>query len=82
MLRISLIIGEKCKHPGLAANTKGEVLLAWTEGTAWQKGGALAWQVFDREDRPTAEKGRTDGVPVWSLPTAFTQPEGNFVIVY
>ena len=74
--------GEKCKHPALAANTKGEVLLAWTEGTAWQKGGALAWQVFDKEGRPTVEKGRTDGVPVWSLPTAFTQPDGNFVIVY
>ena len=61
---------------------QGQVLLAWTEGTAWQKGGALAWQVFDKEGRPAADKGRTDGVPVWSLPTAFTQPDGNFVIVY
>ncbi len=74
--------GEKCKHPSLAANTKGEVLLAWTEGTAWQKGGALAWQVFDEEGRPTAEKGRTDGVPVWSMPSAFTQRDGNFAIIY
>ena len=74
--------GEKCKHPSLAANTKGEVLLAWTEGTAWQKGGALAWQVLDREGSPTAEKGRTEGVPVWSMPSAFTQTDGNFVIVY
>ena len=79
---VSAPSGEKSKHPALAANAKGEVLLAWTEGTAWQKGGALAWQVFDKEGRPAAEKGRTDGVPVWSLPTAFTQPDGNFVIVY
>ena len=57
-------------------------LLAWTEGTAWQKGGALAWQVFDKTGTPTAEKGRTDGVPVWSLPSAYCQPDGRFVIVY
>jgi len=73
---------EKCKHPALAANARGEVLLAWTEGTAWQKGGALAWQVFDKEGRPISEKGQTDGVPVWSLPTAFAQADGNFVIFY
>ena len=74
--------GEKCKHPAVAANTKGEVLLAWTEGTAWQKGGALAWQVFDKEGRPITEKGQADGVPVWSSPATFAQPDGNFVIVY
>jgi len=38
--------------------------------------------VFDKEGRPTAEKGRTDGVPVWSLPAAFNQSDGNFAIVY
>jgi hypothetical protein len=79
---ISATGAEKCKHPALATNTKGEVLLAWTEGTAWQKGGALAWQVFDKEGGLTGESGWTDGVPVWSLPAAFTQLDGSFVIVY
>jgi hypothetical protein len=74
--------GGKSKHPTLAANTKGDVLLAWTEGTAWQKGGALAWEVFDKTGTPTGENGRTDGVPVWSLPSAYCQPDGRFVIVY
>src|SRR5436190_10838677 len=50
--------GRKTKHPTLAANTKGEVLLASTEGTAWHKGGALAWQVFHKTGTPTAEKDR------------------------
>jgi len=72
----------KSKHPVLAANSKGDVLLAWTEGTAWQKGGALAWQLFDKEGRPAAEIGRTNGVPVWGLPAAFARPDGNFAIIY
>jgi hypothetical protein len=74
--------GEKCKHPALAANRNGELLLAWTEGTGWQKGGALAWQIFDKAGKPTAEKGRTDGVPVWGLAASFAEPDGHFVIVY
>jgi hypothetical protein len=40
--------GER-KHPAVAANARGETLLAWTEGTGWQKGGSLVWQVFDRD---------------------------------
>ena len=74
--------GEKRQHPVVAANSKGEILMAWTEGTAWQKGGALGWQLFDKHGKATAEKGRADGVPVWGLPTAFAQSDGSFVVVY
>ena len=42
------------KHPALAVNAAGETLLVWTEGTGWQKGGALAWQVFDCSGRTSA----------------------------
>ena len=73
---------DKRRHPSVATNPDGEVLLAWTEGTAWEKGGSLAWQLFDKSGKATAEKGRADGVPVWSLPTAFGQSDGRFVIVY
>ena len=76
------VSGEKCRHPAIAANSRGDVLLAWTEGTAWEKGGAMAWQLFDKDGKATAEKGRTDGVPVWSMPTAFVVAEGRFEIVY
>lgn len=70
------------KHPVAVANQRGEVLLAWTEGTAWAKGGALGWQVYGPDGQPTSEAGRADGVPVWSLPTAFAEGNGDFVIVY
>ena len=72
----------KRKHPVVAVNSKGEVLLAWTEGTAWEKGGALAWQLFDKSGKANAEKGHINGVPVWSLATAFAESDGRFVIVY
>jgi hypothetical protein len=71
------------KHPALAVTTKGETLFAWTEGTGWQRGGALAWQLFDRAGKPTEEKGRVDrGIPVWGLPAAVAHPDGSFTIIH
>jgi hypothetical protein len=70
------------RHPSLAVNSRGDVLLAWSEGTAWQRGGATSWRVFDKADRPTADSGRVAGVPVWGLVAAFARRDGNFTIVY
>jgi hypothetical protein len=72
----------KRKHPVAATDKSGEVLLAWTEGTGWQRGGSVAWQVFDANGNPTVEKGRAPGVPVWGLAAAIARPDGTFVIVY
>lgn len=70
------------RHPALAANARGDVLLAWSEGTAWQRGGAVVWQVFDRNGRPTAESGRAPGVPVWGLVAAYARRDGGFSLIY
>lgn len=70
------------KHPTLATDQKGKLLLAWTEGTGWQKGGALAWQEFDARGKPTKVRGRRDGIPVWSFPAAYVDADGTFAIVY
>jgi hypothetical protein len=70
------------KHAVLAVNSKGETLMAWTEGVGWNRGGSVAWQVYDRDGKPRAEHGRVPGVPVWSLVAAFVRPDGRFVIVY
>jgi hypothetical protein len=74
--------GQDRKYPTVATNARGEVLLAWTEGMGWNRGGALAWQVFDRTGKPTKQKGQAEGVPTWSLVAAFARPGGSFVIVY
>jgi len=70
------------KHPAIAANANGETLLAWTEGTGWNKGGAVAWQVFNAEGTPTAERGRLSGVPVWGLVAVTARPDGGFTLIY
>jgi len=72
----------KRKHPVVLTNTKGETLLAWTENMGWAKGGTLSWQLYDSNQKPIGEKKSAPGVPVWSLITGFTKPNGDFVIVY
>jgi len=70
------------KHPVAIANRRGEVLLASAEGTGWNQGGSVAWQIYDREGKPIGDKGRAEGLPTWSLPTAFAESDGNFTIIY
>jgi len=71
------------KHPAVAANARGETILVWTEGTGWQKGGSLAWQVFDRQGKPIGPEGRiAGGVPVWGLATVVARPDGGFTIIH
>ena len=72
----------KRKHPIAVSNKRGEILLAWTEGTGWAKGGAVAWQLYDSAGKPTADKGRVEGVPVWGLVTAYAKPDQSFMIIY
>lgn len=70
------------KHPALALNQRGEYVLAWTEGTGWNRGGTLVWQRYDAAGKPLGEPGRADGVPVWGTPSAVANPDGTFVVVY
>jgi hypothetical protein len=70
------------KHPRLAASPNGNVLFAWTEGTAWARGGSVAWQMFDAASRATDVKGQAPGVPVWSFAAPVARPDGGFVILY
>lgn len=74
--------GGRRKHPVIAGNANGETILVWTEGMGWDRGGSVAWQVFDKEGRPTATKGQAKGVPAWSLVAVFTRPNGGFTIIY
>jgi hypothetical protein len=59
------------------------VLLVWTAGTGWQRGGSLAWQVYDRNGEPTSDKGQiASGIPAWSFGAAALLPDGSFSVVY
>lgn len=58
------------KHPAIAVNRTGEILLVWTEGTGWKRGGSLAWQVFDPTGRPVGKAGASSALPAWDFATA------------
>ena len=70
------------KHPRLATNKQGMTLLVWTVGTAWMRGGSLAWQLYDATGRPTNVKGLRSGVPVWSFVAVASRPDGGFTVIY
>ncbi len=72
----------KRKHPAIALNSRGEMIMAWTESTGWKKGGSLAWQVFDKNGKPVGEMGAAEGVPVWGLATVVADAGGKFTIIY
>ena len=70
------------KHPRVAVNSKDELLFVWTEGTGWQRGGSLAWQLYDRSGQPTSEHGVMAGVPTWSFAAPAANAHGSFTIFY
>lgn len=71
------------KHPVIVANNAGQLLVAWTEGTGWNRGGSLAWQVFHKDGKPIKEAaGRRDGVLPWSFPSALASNDGSFTIIH
>jgi hypothetical protein len=68
------------KHPSLAVNEQGNVMMTWTEGTGWKKGGSLAWQLFDASGQPLTEHGTTAGLPPWDFAAVVAQ-KGNFLTI-
>jgi hypothetical protein len=68
------------KHPAIAVNSDGSVLFAWTEGTAWNKGGSVSWQLFDADGHGLGASGRAAGVPVWGLVAAYASADGMRIL--
>ena len=70
------------KHPRVAVNSRGETILVWTEGTGWQRGGNLAWQVFDAKGQPLGRKGTAEGVAPWNFGAVAARPGGGFTVIF
>lgn len=70
------------KHPVITSDSAGGVLVAWTEGTGWNRGGGVAWQLLDQSLRPAGEGGRREGVPVWSFVSAVPTRGRGFTILH
>ena len=75
--------GDNRKHPVLANDGDGRIILVWTESTGWQRGGEVVWQIFDADGDPMpGESGRAKDLPVWGLAAVVPRPDGVFTIVY
>jgi hypothetical protein len=75
-------VGKGRKHPRVAVNQESEVLFAWTEGTGWQKGGSLAYQIYDADGQPAREAAHLPGVPAWGFGAVIARPDNRFSIFY
>jgi hypothetical protein len=79
--RLSAMPGEGSrKHPSIAVNGAGDRLIAWTEGTAWKRGGTIAWRLSGRDGAQLAAAANAGPVPVWGLVSAVAMRDGSFVI--
>lgn len=56
---VAPMAGLKRKHPVGVANSNGETLFVWTEGTAWAKGGSVGWQIFSQDGNAIGDKPRS-----------------------
>ena len=73
--------GKSRKHPRLSVASNGETLFVWTDGTGWNRGGSVGWQLYDPTEKLTAEKGTVAGVPAWSFAAGAETAQG-FLILY
>jgi hypothetical protein len=74
--------GDNRKHPALAMNERGNVLLAWTEGTGWKKGGTLHWTDMRLKggEITQSEPGTPSPIAAWNAPAALSV-QNRFVII-
>lgn len=70
------------RFPAVALNGAGDVLLAWTEGAAWGRGGSLAWVLLEHGSRRELAAGTVPSLRPWTKPAVYARPDGRFVVLY
>jgi hypothetical protein len=68
------------KHPALAENKAEDWLVAWTEGTGWERGGALSWRINHKDGK--FESGRQEGCPSGAMAQFIPSRMASFVVLY
>ncbi len=70
------------KHPSVAIDAGGDRLIAWTEGTAWARGGTVAWELRNQAGVTQASETTAGNVPVWGLVAAVARRDGSFLVFH
>jgi hypothetical protein len=74
--------GARQKHPSIGVAPTGKVVVAWAEGTGFNKGGGVAWQVFDVGLKPIGDRQTAPGLPASSFPAVWARGDESFVVLY
>lgn len=72
----------KSKHPSIATNAKGTVLVAWAEGAGWGKGGQLKWKLFGTDGTELSSIREDFDLPTWSFPISISAGGNDFIVLY
>ena len=75
------VAASSAKHPALAISPQGRILIAWVEGSGWNRGGSAVWQEYDAKLQPQGPPGKAAGVPAWGRVAGYAEPKGDFVIL-
>lgn len=71
------------KHPALARDAEGRVLVAALADVGHGREAKLDWTVLDAAGEILARApAPVEPVPAWSLPAAFARADGGFVVLY
>jgi hypothetical protein len=70
------------KHPRLAADADGDLLLVWTEASSMVKVGTLAWQKFGRSHLAHDAGSVPAGTPALSFGAPVPRRGGGFTIFH
>jgi hypothetical protein len=68
------------KYPSLAAGDS-QLLVTWTEGAGWNKGGVVKWKLFDKKLQPISH-GNLGQSPAWNYSTALAFPNGQYAVIF
>ena len=70
------------RHPALAVNKAGEVLVTWSENTGWKKAGRFAFEVLSKDGQRIPTHSGQQSVPMWSFTATYALPDGSFEILH
>ncbi|MDH5399104.1 MAG: hypothetical protein OEX02_13215 [Cyclobacteriaceae bacterium] len=74
--------GEGAKHSKIVKSDSGYTLVCWTEGTGWNRGGNLAWELTDPDGQVIESGKRERAIEVWDFPAVAYAGEGQFLIFH
>jgi hypothetical protein len=70
------------KHPSLAQSGNGNILLTWTEGVKFGRGGNVGWQAYDPAFTPKGATGAAKDLPPNGNVAAVAFPNNQFAVIY